>query len=1024
MRTYFFFSLGEYAALAIANVLSVDHALLIVAKRVRLMVELCVVNATGMIAINLGPAAVEDLLHASPDFADLSISCYNSPIDCVVSGSLVKLRAFKDHLDKEVSCKSIILSVPFGYHSSAMAPLLEDLTAFTQLVSLNPPTVPIVSTVLGKLVLPGDNSVFNSEYFARHCEQPVQFEKGVCSLLAHPSLAPFDAWIEVGPHTTTLPMLKSNGSLPRGSTLLGSLRKQQDPWSTLSTSLTQLYNSGVHVQWRGVFAHLEGPTCISLPSYPFNKSKFWVPYKAPTAVGTSGGPQVAQISRPLARPSKSYEMLENWLQHPSRENGFVAVFETPIKKLARFIVGHRVGGIPLCPASVYIEQVLAGVHLGCHHLGVKLQDTHTVLRRMEFAKPLVYDEDVDRVVTTTITIHEHSGTFSISSRAQPSNEESVHCHGEYQLKSTLRTTTKFTQALPVVSRRIAGVVRPNDGQPPEVFSTRTAYDVIFPRVVDYAKEYQTMRSITVEASGMEGCANVSLPVNHDRGMFVVSPVFVDTLLHVSGFVANLLGVSNDAYICNEIQSIKVIPGLVDRDASYTVYCNNSWMPGKEVVVSEAYAVLTSNPKQIVAHIKGMQFRRVRLDRLKRGLVHAAGKTSLLPAFEMKPRNVTSAPRTSTSRPVAPKPDGSSGVLSQVVDVISRACEVGVDDLSMETELEAIGVDSLLSIEILVRLRRAFPSTNLHQHSLAFCKTVGDIVNEVSMKSENGRPTGSSRTVSSGIPSPKTPAHDDELTDPSHLAIDEPDVKHVLASVLELGIADIEDDADFTSLGMDSLSSIEALHTLQRDFGLDLPSNLFSVFQTPRNVQSYVHSRIQESRKSAQHLDSPDLNGKAERGVDLVKALNIGTAPVLLQKSDSNLAPIFLLHDGSGLVNYYNRLTPLGRTVWGINNPHFATSRPWNDVLSMAKSYADSIIELTAGPLILGGGYGAHEGTLILMRNDRLVLWWHVSLRDRPPASSKKCTRPRHPPYRFPTSHQPRTSTRLPHRRRHRSRYHD
>ena len=942
--------------------LSLDHALLIVAKRVRLMVQLCAVNATGMIAINLGPAAVEDLLRVSPDFEDLSISCYNSPIDCVVSGPLVKLRTFKDHLDKEVSCKSIILSVPFGYHSRAMSPLLEDLTAFTRLVSLNPPTVPIVSTVLGELVLPGDNSVFNSDYFARHCEEPVRFEKGICSLLTHPSFGPFDAWIEIGPHTTTLPMLKSNGSLPRGSTLLGSLRQQQDPWLTLTTSLAQLYTSGVHAQWRGVFAHLEGPTCISLPSYPFNKSKFWVPYKEPRTISASGGQQVGQIPRPLAQFSKSYEMLETWLQYPSHENGFVAVFETPIKRLARFIVGHRVGGMPLCPASVYIEEVLAGVHLGCYHLGVNLQDSHAILRRMEFAKPLVYDEDVDRVVTTTITIQELSGTFSVSSRAQPSSEESIHCHGQYQLKSTPQTTTKFTQALPDVSRRITGVLRPNDGQPPEVFSTRTAYDVIFPRVVDYGKEYQTMRSITVEANGMEGCANVSLPVNHYRGLFVVLPVFVDTLLHVSGFVANLQGAPNDAYICNEIQSLKVVPDLVDRNASYIVYCNNSWMPDKEVVVSEAYAVLSSNPKQIVAYIKGMQFRRVRLDRLKRGLVHAAGKMSLLPAFEMKPRNLTLASRTYTSRSEPPKPDDSSPVLNLVFNVISRACDIGIGDLSMDTVLETIGVDSLMSIEILGTLRRTFPSTNLHQHSLAFCKTVGDIVNEVSMKAEHGCPRGSSRTVSSCIPSPRTPIHDDALFDPPHLVIGGPDVKHVLASVLELGIADIEDDADFASLGMDSLSSIEALHTLKHDFGLDLPSNLFNVLQTPRNVQSYVHSRIQASRKFADCLDSPDLEGKAaEHCVDLVQALDIGAAPVLLQESNSGRAPIFLFHDGSGLVNYYSRLIPMERAVWGINNPHFATSRPWNDVLSMAISYADIIIQSAAGPLILGGGCGLHEG---------------------------------------------------------------
>jgi len=86
---------------------------------------------------------------------------------------------------------------------------------------------------------------------------------------------------------------------------------------------------------------------------------------------------------------------------------------------------------------------------------------------------------------------------------------------------------------------------------PEVFSTRTAYEVIFPRVVEYSREYHTMQSLTAEASRMEGCADVRLPSDYDRGKFVVHPVFIDTLLHVAGFVANLQGQINDAYICSE-----------------------------------------------------------------------------------------------------------------------------------------------------------------------------------------------------------------------------------------------------------------------------------------------------------------------------------------------------------------------------------------------------------------------------------------------------------------------------------------
>lgn len=207
-------SLGEYAALVTANVLSLKGALMIIASRVRLMLQKCAVETTGMIAINAGPAVVNEVLASSPSFSGLSVACLNSATDCVVSGPLEELKALKAHLDAEVHCKNVLLSVPFGYHSPAMTPLLDDLVLVAGRATIRPPTLPVISNVHGEVVLPGDASVFNPEYFARHCAEPVQFEKGINSFTSLPEYAKVDAWIEIGPHTTTLPMLKCIASVP------------------------------------------------------------------------------------------------------------------------------------------------------------------------------------------------------------------------------------------------------------------------------------------------------------------------------------------------------------------------------------------------------------------------------------------------------------------------------------------------------------------------------------------------------------------------------------------------------------------------------------------------------------------------------------------------------------------------------------------------------------------------------------------------------------------------------------------
>ncbi|KAG6818439.1 putative PKS/NRPS-like protein biosynthetic cluster, partial [Arthromyces matolae] len=395
-------SLGEYAALVISGVLSLEDALCVVAHRVRLMVQRCAVNETGMIAVNLGAVAVQDILHASPEFSSLSIACYNSPSDSVLSGPLETLKSFKEHLDDNVHCKNILLSVPFGYHSHAMAPLLNDLKAIARRVSLRPPTIPIVSNVFGDVVRPGDSSIINSDYFARHCAEPVQFEKGIQALMRTFSAAQFDVWIEIGPHSTTLPMLKANPSLPRGSTFLPSLRKQHDSWETLTGSLSQLFLEGVHVRWREVFAHIPNIGCVSLPSYPFSPSKFWVEYKEPRATSELASNLISATS------STGFAMLGRWAQRPSASNNNTAIFETPIEKVGSWICGHSVGGFPLCPASVYTEQALSAIHLTFADLNLSLESSHIVLRKIQFPKPLVYDPTLSHTLFTKITIEDKS----------------------------------------------------------------------------------------------------------------------------------------------------------------------------------------------------------------------------------------------------------------------------------------------------------------------------------------------------------------------------------------------------------------------------------------------------------------------------------------------------------------------------------------------------------------------------------------------------------------------------------------
>ncbi|PBK92884.1 putative polyketide synthase [Armillaria gallica] len=964
-------SLGEYAALVIANVLSLRGALTIIAHRVRLMVTKCAVSSTSMIAVNLAQSLLQDILKATT-FDKLSISCFNSPVDCVVSGPLEQLRALKEHLDAEVHCKNVLLTVPFGYHSIAMAPILDDLDAIALNVTLRAPTIPIISNVHGDVVHPGDASVFDAQYFSRHCAEPVQFDRGIHALMALPECSKIDAWLEIGPHTTCLPMIKAITAPHGAPLLLGSIRKQQDPWSTLTATLAQLYQANVPVSWRETFSHVPDVSCISLPSYPFAPSKFWVTFKEAEAVE-----KISQVEVPAKQSISNSALLHEWTQEPSPANGFTSIFETPISMLAGSITGHRVAGIALCPASVYLEQLYAGIDLTRSHLGSQADDNHAILRAIKFMHGLVYDESVARVVITVITLTGDSGSFSVSSRVEGSNEQTSHAHGEFRLQPAAATLTKFSRALPTINRHIAAVTKP--GMQQETFSTRTVYDGLFQRVVDYSKEYHTMQSLTIDASHMEGCAQVRLPRDHDKGPYVVHPVFMDTLLHVAGFVANMQGERNDAFICTEVGSVKVIPEFVDTNAEYVVYCSNVWVENEGAILAEAWACQKGEPSRVVACMKGMQFRRLKLNAFSRLLARAAGKPvqSSVPKPSLKPAAPATARRPTVHHHRSSEPEAPN-VESTVLTIVAETCDVSPSSVSTTTDLEAIGVDSLMSIEIFARLQQSFAEYNLSAHSLTSCRTTGDIIREVTAnRPANATSIPSSPTIRVTTSAPSSPAtlfSDDQLPEPTQLSVDdEPDIKSVLATVLDIGVDDIQDDTDFEHLGLDSLTSIEALHSLKSELGLDLPSDFFTTCNTVRAVQDHLRRHRQAAKKVVANISaSKKLEGDNASASHLVKSLRLESLPSTIQTHPGNDAlPLFLIHDGSGLVNYYSRLQPLARSIYGIHNPHFISSQPWENVVEMSQAYAKVISQVSKGPLLLGGwsfgGVAAYETALQLQK---------------------------------------------------------
>jgi iterative type I PKS product template protein len=924
--------------LVLAEVITLKGALTIIANRAFFMVRNCTLHNSGMLAVSLGHSVMADILASSSIFSNLTIACYNSAVQCVVSGSTDELDALKRHLDNQTHCKYVNLAVPFAYHSPAMQPVLDDLLVVAKRHTFLPPTMPVLSGVYGRVILPGDGSVFNAQYVVRQCAEPVLFDQAISASLLIPEFANAAAWIELGPDVPCLSMIKSNRAFPSHLLLLGTLRKRQDVWITLSESLAQLYLSSVNVLWQKPFVHIPSALCSELPSYPFSSTEFWVDFKE--------GPGLSSYLRELeCHPSHlvlKYSLLHSWLQFPSDANGRVAIFETPIECLAGFIRAHTVGGSHLCPASVYLEQVLAGIDLAKGHLAVTFLNDRVILRSIEFIKPLVYIEHVSRTVKTSITFElDGLGTFTVSSKMGGSDEDSVHVHGYFRHKSDKQIEKKLSRCLPFVRRQLAAVMRPIDGTPPETFLVRTIYELIFPRVVDYGITYRTIQSLTVDVNGMEGSAIIKLPIgNGGKTKFVAHPAFMDSLFHVAGFIANMKCDLNVAYICNAVGSMHINPELVDETASYAIYCCNVWLPEEGIMLADTYALQLTGPQRIVAHLKGLQFRRVRFDNFKRGLSLAAGSV-VSPQYPNSveysiPTCTTKSPAFPAQRPFASATQNQ--ILSaEVMRVVSQTCDIDSTTFDVHTDLASLGVDSLLSIEIFDKLRRVFPHTRLDAQALAFCHTIAEIVEELCPKpSPDLAGISSSSTLIS-------------VADP---VLDQ--AKVMLGSLPVVCTDDIADQMDTSSVA--PLMSTEGIYSVKDNPAHDISYSRFRTHTTAGEGQLFISNDSSKTVPGRAAVGAKTLPPHIDPE-SIVKAFRLGEVPVPIQKSSTvGHIPLFLIHDGSGLISYYDRLSPLDRDVWGIHNPHFVNDVPWpwNSLVSMATEYANYVLKVTSDSVLIGG----------------------------------------------------------------------
>ncbi len=185
-------SLGEFAALVAAGVLSFADALRIVAVRGREMQRAGEERPGTMSALlGVGAADAAALCDEARDDDVLIVANENSPQQVVISGSLAAVER-AEALCAERKIRAVRLRVAGAFHSPLMEPAVAPLREAIDAATFSAPRFPVASNVTGALVgEPGEMR----ELLVRHVVSPVRWEACAQALRA----AGAEVFLEAGP---------------------------------------------------------------------------------------------------------------------------------------------------------------------------------------------------------------------------------------------------------------------------------------------------------------------------------------------------------------------------------------------------------------------------------------------------------------------------------------------------------------------------------------------------------------------------------------------------------------------------------------------------------------------------------------------------------------------------------------------------------------------------------------------------------------------------------------------------------
>ncbi|WP_435178370.1 type I polyketide synthase [Actinacidiphila sp. bgisy145] len=487
-------SQGEIAAAYVAGGLSLEDAARVVALRSKLVLER-LAGLGGMVSVGL--PAEEVAVQIAPHEGRVSIAAVNSPRSVVVSGEAARLDKLVEQWHQD-GVRARRVPVDYASHSAQVGIMEDELLDVLTPLAPRPGRVPFYSTATGDFV---GTEGLDGAYWYANLRGQVGFESAVRQLVTEGA----SCFVEMSPHPVLVSAVTETAGEAEGGDrvrVVGSLRRGEGGLGRFATSLAEAHVAGATVDWAAFYAGT-GARAVPLPTYAFQRSRYWLPAGAGGG-GDLTGAGLARFAHPVLSAAVRVGDRDEW------------VFTGRVSQEAQpWTVDHAVFGMVIVPGAALVELSLAvGGQVDC-----------PVVEELVLQVPLLLPEGEARDLQVTVGAPDDDGRRDLAIYSAPGGKDGAEsaaptCHARGKLGSEVEAPTV---PFPAVWPPSGAAAVPVEG----------LYEQLAEAGYEYGPLFQGLRAAWRD--GEQVYADVVLP-DDDAGSsqgFGVHPALLDAALHGS-----------------------------------------------------------------------------------------------------------------------------------------------------------------------------------------------------------------------------------------------------------------------------------------------------------------------------------------------------------------------------------------------------------------------------------------------------------------------------------------------------------